>query len=124
MMLYESATGSLASAEEALGRGDQAEWLKQLGKVTEIITHLLTALRPEESAELAGNLQGLYVYMQGELAAATFDQAGLKRVHTVAGLLGTLAEGWRGVIRQQSEPVSAYAGKAKGRHAGYSGWTA
>lgn len=102
MMLYEAAIENLQRAELAAMKDSRREWNFLIGKTTEIIAHLLGALRPEEYPELAANLRSVYLFAQSELAVASCDAAGAGKIRGVRDLLVTLADGWKGVVLQLS----------------------
>lgn len=81
------ATGCL-QARDIWGRG------KAINKAIAILSELLVSLDEQKGGEIAGNLKGLYLYMQRRLIEAHSRQAAPPLLE-VEKLLETMLEGWR-----------------------------
>ena len=120
-LLHQKSIASVREAREHLRSRRIAERARVIGDAYACIGELLGSLKPEEAPELAGRLQGLYLYMQRRLLEANLNQSDAPLAE-VLGLLTTLAEGWAGVsaasaARRESESAWATRG-----HEGDSGY--
>jgi flagellar protein FliS len=98
-MLYQRAIISVRDAREHLEHKRIAKRSAAVMRAYAAIAELLVGLRPEAAPELAGRLQGLYLYMQGRLLNANMQQAD-QPLAEVLDLLITLEEAWSGVAAQ------------------------
>lgn len=93
-MLFDGLMVSINGARGAIERGDVAEKVRHIGKAVRILQEgLLSALDRERGGELANNLAVLYEYCVGRLTLANVRND-VKLVEEVAGLVGTVAQGW------------------------------
>ena len=93
-MLFEGLFQSLNAARGAMERGDVGEKVRHIGKAVRILQEgLLSALDRERGGEVANNLGMLYEYCVGRLTLANVRND-VKLVEEVAGLVGTVSQGW------------------------------
>lgn len=93
-MLFDGLILSLNGARGAMERGDVTEKIRHLGKAVRILQEgLLGAIDRERGGEVANNLAMLYEYCVGRLTLAN-ARNDIKLVEEVAGLIGTVAQGW------------------------------
>ena len=93
-MLFDGLIASINAARGAMERGDVNEKVRHIGKAVRILQEgLLSVLDREKGGELASNLAALYDYCTTRLTLANArNDVGL--VDEVAGLVGTVAQGW------------------------------
>lgn len=105
-MLFDGLLASINAARGAIERGDINEKVRHIGKAVRILQEgLLSALDREKGGELAGNLAALYEYCTARLTLANArNDVGM--VDEVAGLVGTVAQGWNEIT---NAPVSTGA---------------
>jgi flagellar protein FliS len=98
VLLYDGAVRFLNRARLALAerRFDSAS--ADLVRGQEIILELLTGLDYERGGELAVNLRDLYLFMHQTLLQANIKKD-IAAIETVIGLLDTIREAWRTVVR-------------------------
>ena len=93
-MLFDGLLASIHAARGAIERGDINEKVRHIGKAVRILQEgLLGALDREKGGELAGNLASLYEYCTTRLTLAN-ARNDVSMVDEVAGLVGTVAQGW------------------------------
>lgn len=106
VLLYEGAQKNLNLAIAQLESGTrETEWSNKLAKTLEIINFLSNALDFERGGEIAQNLANLYDYMRDIITQANIKRevAPLREAHD---LLGTLLEGWRGIVGANPEAAA------------------
>ena len=93
-MLFDGLIVSINGARGAMERGDVGEKIRHIGKAVRILQEgLLSAIDRERGGEVANNLAQLYEYCVGRLTLAN-ARNDLKLVEEVAGLVGTVSQGW------------------------------
>ena len=93
-MLFDGLILSINGARGAMERGDVGEKIRHIGKAVRILQEgLLSALDRERGGEVANNLAVLYEYCVGRLTLAN-ARNDVKLVEEVAGLVGTVSQGW------------------------------
>lgn len=100
VMLYDGANRFL---KQAIAAHEHAQPLKAsapLGRAQAIVEELFATLDVERGGEVAGRLQGIYVFCLSEMADARMD-AKPDRLHEVVRLLGELRESWSQLAAQQ-----------------------
>lgn len=109
-MLFDGLMGALNGARGAMERGDVAEKVRHIGKAVRILQEgLLAALDRQRGGEVAGNLGALYEYSVSRLTLANArNDMGL--VDEVAGLMGTVAQGWKDMDSQAAAAQVATGG--------------
>ena len=92
-MLFEGAIDRLATARGHISRREFGPKGETIGRVLDILVHLRGTLNHDRGAEVAANLESLYLYMETRLldASARNDAGPLEEV---AGLLRELKAGW------------------------------
>ncbi|MCB9914226.1 MAG: flagellar export chaperone FliS [Planctomycetes bacterium] len=96
-MLYEGAIRFLRHAQEL--EPGSVEYRKFVRRADDILGELRASLDHEPNADVAGNLDRLYVFSQGELSAAYLESEGA-RIQPVIEVLETLLQGWKGAQTQ------------------------
>lgn len=97
LMLYEGAIRFTKHAHKDLTEGNLASKGKYISKATAIISELMATLDFKVAADLARDLENLYVFMIDKLIEANIKNDPECLV-TVESLLKTLYEGWKDVI--------------------------
>ena len=92
VMLYDGACRFLTQSAYAMREGDQARSHQRLRRAEAIIDELLCTLNLE-AGEIAGQLQGIYVFCKQQLAEARADDDAGK-VEWVGEQLADLREAW------------------------------
>lgn len=92
-MLLDGALARIAAAKAHGTRGETAGKGEAIGRAIQILGGLRESLDPEQGAEIAGNLERLYEYMQRRLVAANLvdDMQGLDEVEA---LIVGLRDAW------------------------------
>jgi flagellar protein FliS len=98
VLLYDGAVRFLNRGRLALVERRYDIASEYLLRGQEIILELLAGLDFERGGELAGNLRDLYLFMHGTLVEANVRKDA-EKVQTVIGLLDTIREAWREVVR-------------------------
>lgn len=99
VLLFDGLRQSLASAEAAMLRGDIATKGLQIGRSVRFLEEGLKAgLDDRNGGELAERLRGLYDWCIARLTLANLRNDA-KLVAEVAGLVATVAQGWREIGR-------------------------
>jgi flagellar protein FliS len=101
-MLYQAAVSAVGDARRHLAERQILDRARSISKACDILAELNTSLDFERGGEISGRLSQLYGYMHRRLVEANLRQTDAPLAE-VAGLLGTLMEGWAGVkagIRQ------------------------
>ena len=118
-LLYRRAIRSVRDAREYLKAGQIPERTKAINHAWSVLLELINSLDRSASAEIAGQLDGLYAYMQGRLVEANLHQQE-EPLSEVLMLLSTMAEGWEGVLaaekRRQEQPAWAQVVPAEGEY--------
>jgi flagellar protein FliS len=98
VLLYDGAVRFLNRARLALEERRYDSASADLVRGQEIILELLTGLDYRQGGELAVNLRDLYLFMHQTLLQANIKKD-IAAVETVIGLLDTIREAWRAVVR-------------------------
>ncbi|MDH4248804.1 MAG: flagellar export chaperone FliS [Deltaproteobacteria bacterium] len=107
VMLYDGGIRFLQKASALIEARDVEGAHGNLLRARQIVSELLSTLRPEKGGEIGENLKRLYVYMFNRLVEANLhkDRAMIKEVE---GLLATLREGWAGVkVQAAADPTKS-----------------
>jgi len=92
VMLYDGTCRFLTQSAHAMRDGDRMRSHQRLRRAEAIIDELLCTLNPD-AGEIAGQLQGIYVFCKQQLAEARLeDDAG--RVEWVCEQFADLREAW------------------------------
>jgi flagellar protein FliS len=92
-MLYRGALESVDQARQMLASGDRSARARHISKVQEILAELASGLNLAAGGDLPGRLAELYLYMQGRLQMAHFEQQDAPLAE-VRKLLAVLLEAW------------------------------
>jgi|YNPBryBLVA2012_1023415.scaffolds.fasta_scaffold00048_30 flagellar protein FliS len=107
-ILYQAALEAVAEARRCLAEGDIPGRSRQISRAHGILTELALSINHEAGGALSRSLAELYDYMQRRLIEAHLNQSD-PPLSEVAGLLGTLLEGWR-QCRPEAEPLGPAVG--------------
>jgi len=113
-MVYQRAIFCVRNAREHLRQKRIVKRSEAIMGAYAALAELLAALRPEMAPELAGRLQGLYLYMQQRLLDANARQID-QPLAEVLSLLMTLAEAWSGVSAELSSRMAVAPGRQDGQ---------
>ena len=91
-MLYSGAIRFLKYAEEH--EPGSEEYRKYVTQADDIVHELRASLHHELNPEVAANLDGLYLFAQGELSKALLEDQ-VERLEPVRSVLETLLDGWK-----------------------------
>ena len=111
LMLYDGAINFLNQAIEHSDQGDIKNKNICANKARDIIEELNNALNTEVGGELAGQLRGLYLFMNRHLMQANWHND-TRGMYEVIQMLTGLREAWQNVYDQQeasAEPPSKLA---------------
>lgn len=97
LALYDGAIRFCREAAEGIRAGDVARKGERIGRAMAIVGEFSATLDPAKAPELGASLARLYDYMIERLQHAN-QAMDARAVEEVAGLLGTLREGWRGAV--------------------------
>lgn len=95
LMLYDGAIRFMQRANKMIDAKDVEGAHNYLIRSRDIVSELLSTLKPEKAGEIGANLQGLYVYIFNRLVEANLNKD-KSMVDEVIGLMTTLREGWAG----------------------------
>jgi flagellar protein FliS len=93
-MLYEGALRFLAQAEAAHAAGENARFQERCLRVLAIVTELRASLDPAQAPELAGNLEALYLFVEGAVREVMKSESPA-RLASAREVLATLLDGWK-----------------------------
>jgi flagellar protein FliS len=93
VMLYDGCLRFLFQSAHALREGDRATSLARMRRAEAIIDELTVTLDHERGGDIAGRLQGIYMFCRDHLREAWRDNDADKIDH-VSALLGELREAW------------------------------
>jgi len=93
VMLYDGMARFLRQAEIAAGEGAWGHASDRISKADAILEELLITLDLERGGEIAGRLQGIYVFCRKLLVEARMAR-GTEQIAQVAGLLAELRKAW------------------------------
>jgi flagellar protein FliS len=114
LMLLDGAIRFAEQGREGLARRDFEMSYNGLSRAQAILMELINALRPEESPDLCGRLQGLYLFMYRRLIEAN-TKRNVKPVEEVLRLLRYERETWiRLMAKLREETGTQGAGAAAG----------
>lgn len=104
LMLYDGAIRFMQRANKMIDAKDVEGAHNYLIRARDIVSELLSTLKPEKGGDIGANLQGLYVYIFNRLVEANLakDRA---LVDEAILLMTTLREGWAG-IKSAAAPKS------------------
>ncbi len=120
LMLYDGAIRFMRQAVTSIEGKDMEAAHNYLIRARDIVTELLSTLKPEKGGQVGENLKNLYVYMFNRLVEANLnkDKAG---VEEVIGLMLTLREGWaqaksgiHSAPREQPRAIAVARGCSRG----------
>jgi flagellar protein FliS len=92
-MLLDGVLARIAAAKAHMARGEVARKGEAIGRAIQILGGLQESLDPERGAEIAGNLERLYDYMQRRLAQANLDND-TQALDQVEALIARLRDAW------------------------------
>jgi flagellar protein FliS len=93
VMLYDGARRFLFQASSAMREGQVLQAHQRLRRAEDIISELNATLDHERGGEIAARLQGIYVFVLGELNRARVEQDP-DRIDFAHAQLGELREAW------------------------------
>ncbi|PID59329.1 MAG: flagellar export chaperone FliS [Gammaproteobacteria bacterium] len=93
-MLMQGAIERIAIARGMIGHGDMAGKGQVITRCIDIVDELMGSLNMEAGGEMARNLMALYEYCKHGLLEASLHND-VDRLDEIAGLIGTLHEGWQ-----------------------------
>lgn len=106
-LLYQKAIRAVRDAREHLVAGRIAERSAMVNAALAVLAELISSLDFDAAPELAGQLSGLYLYMQSRLIDANLKQEEAPLLEVLM-LLTTIGEGWAGILEVEkaahSEP--------------------
>ena len=105
LLLYQGTIDFLGHAKAAVVRGDMAEKGRCITRALAIISELLTSLNFEVGAEVARNLESLYLFMIDHITNANLANDPKPLDETIR-LLATLKEGWEGAVAEERKRVT------------------
>ena len=118
LLLHGKAIEKLSLAQTLTGDSRIRERNRAIARAAEVVMELQGSLDADRGGEIAANLERLYEYIQGRIAAGLAARADAPLAEA-AGLLRTLAEGWREASNALKapapvprEPELAAAGRA------------
>ena len=92
-MLLQGAMDRIAMAKGHMQRKEIRQKGEYISKAISIIDGLQSGLDRESGGAIAGNLEGLYDYMQRQLLKANLED-NLTILDEIAGLLANIKEAW------------------------------
>ena len=96
VMLYDGALRFLGQASAAMRADDHLACDRKLRRAEAIIDELLVVLDKDRGGEIAGRLEGIYVFCKRQLIEARIERdAG--RIEKVSELLAELREAWAAI---------------------------
>jgi flagellar protein FliS len=95
-LLYQAAIAAVGDARRHLAERQILPRARSISKACDILMELGGSLDFERGGEMSVRLSQLYGYMHRRLVEANFRQSDAPLAE-VAGLMGTLMEGWAGV---------------------------
>lgn len=98
LLLFDGAARFLRQAQQALARGDSAEFARSTSRAHAIIDDLDGSLNPEVGGELVENLHGLYDFMLRHLTKGMLRRS-RTHIEQVLALLQPLREGFEGAAK-------------------------
>lgn len=120
LMLYDGSIRFMRQAVTRIESKDMEAAHNYLIRARDIVTELLSTLKPEKAGEVGENLKNLYAYMFNRLVEANLKKD-REAVREVIGLMSTLREGWAHAKsgthapRQEPKAVAAAGGEAGGK---------
>ena len=93
-MMYEGALRFLQQAEAAHTAGEGLRFQERCLRAQAIVAELRLALDSTQAPELAGNLEALYLFAEGEIRAAMQGES-TAPLSPVRDVLATLLDGWK-----------------------------
>jgi flagellar protein FliS len=96
-MLYDGCLRFLFQSAHALREGDRPTSLARMRRAEAIIDELTVTLDHERGGDIAGRLQGIYMFCRDHLREAWRDNDADKIDH-VSALLGELREAWAEIV--------------------------
>ena len=96
LMLYDGAIRFLKKAVIKIDAQDYEAAHNYLVRSRDVISELLSTLKPEKGGEIGQNLKRIYMYLFNRLVEANLMKDP-KVIAEVIRILGTLREGWAGL---------------------------
>jgi flagellar protein FliS len=94
--LYKGALRALERARRMDPEVDRAAFVHELVRADRIVSELRFSIDPDPSPELAARLEGLYLFVESQVAEALAERSAEPLVSALA-VLTRLNEGWRGI---------------------------
>lgn len=101
IMLYDGAIRFLKKGRGKIYSGDIEGAHNYLVRSRQIVSELLSTLRPEKAGEVGANLKRIYVYVHNRLVEANLYKDA-QIVDEVIQILSALREGWVGIKSKQA----------------------
>jgi flagellar protein FliS len=101
-LLFDGALERIHAARGAMERNDIATKGALISRAITIVDGLRASLNLEAGGDVASNLKDLYDYMETRLFEANLSNAPAM-LDEVAGLLGTIREGWVGIAEEAAK---------------------
>ncbi len=112
VMLYDGAIRFLKKAVIKIDAQDFEGAHNYLVRARDVVSELLSTLKPEKGGDLGENLKRIYVYIFNRLVEANLMKDP-KMVAEVIQLLNTLRDGWVGVKAQNARQIGRGATNQK-----------
>ena len=96
VMLYDGLIRFLRKAQQKIEVNDVEGAHNYLVRSRQIVSELLSTLKPEKSGEIGHNLQRLYAYAFNRIVEANLYKDP-DMIEEVIGMMSTLREGWQSV---------------------------
>jgi len=107
LLLQDGLFRFLTEAGAALRRGDRAVAGERIGRSHDILSELVTSLKPSVAPELCANLEGIYLFCMGRIVEANLHQDAA-RIDDVLRILAPLREAW--ILAVRGEPLKQAVG--------------
>lgn len=104
IMLYDGAIRFLKKGQGKIYTGDVEGAHNYMVRGRQIVSELLSTLRPEKAGEVGANLKRIYVYAHNRIVEANLTKDA-EILQEVVQILVTLREGWVGMkTRKDAQP--------------------
>ena len=107
-MLYEGAIRFMDCAREQDSKDPASSFVELCGKADAIVTELRLALDPEPNAQIAAELERLYLYAEERIGTATLERSKEPLVEAKK-VLSTLLQAWNHVEVESSRATNQEA---------------
>jgi flagellar protein FliS len=104
LMMYDGAMKFIEIAMIKLRENDIGGKGVYISKAQAIISELTASLNTEKGGEIAASLEKLYAFVCRQLRTANINKD-IKPLEISKELLGTLREGWQGILNTATAPV-------------------